>query len=814
MPQNVFEQSLPAARLEANQQAAKHERCAQEPVQIIGSIQSHGLLFALSEPDLNVRQVSANVSSLLGIAPQSILGGSFADVLGAPQFAPFQSQMVNNLPFTAASVSLPANNATLEMTLIAHRQEGSLIVELELSAGAHSLKPLDIDVHIRSPLSRVENAASLEELSRQAAEEIRKISGFDRVMVYRFDEEWNGEVVAEVMSPSPVSYYGLRFPASDIPPQVRRLFLMNPLRAIADVDSIPAPLVPEIGPLNGKPLDLTRSVLRSASPIHLEYLRNMGVQSSLTVSLVVENRLWGMIACHHPVARRVDHSARSVCELIGQTLASQVALRMDNVALQARLTSRKMLESYMGSIEGSNSIADAKHLQNPRLLELLDADGLLSRIDGVVFSQGVTVAEELLAPVACKLQDLSSRGIASSNMLSQLDSGASNYAGQASGALYLGLGEGSGDYLLFLRRELVETVIWAGNPHQAVSADEQDRLHPRTSFAAWHETVRGRCRPWSELELESASFLREQLLRVRDAQKLLLANEALALAREAQAVQSGRAEMAVTVLHDIGNAITGVGTRSAQLLAEPAWPETESLARLSALLQSQAAVLAPVLGERKATALGGLAGALERNIRERETSLRENVRSLVSSVSHVQDILSVQRQYAQPGGAGPRSRVVLNELVQDALSLHAPALEKRAIRLHCHLSPDIPKLSIDRTRMVQVLGNLIRNACESFDGAEAPGRERRLEISTEDAAPGRAKLTVKDNGSGFDPTLAEALFERGVTSKSYGSGLGLASCRNTVEAHGGLISMTSGGVGKGATVTIYLPIVQSETHDD
>jgi len=813
MPQHVLEQLLPGG-LESVSQTPGHERCAQEPVQIIGSIQSHGLLFALSEPDLKVRQVSANVSVLLGISPQGILGCSFADVLGAPQFAPFQSQAGNNQPFTARPVSLPANNTTLETILIAHRQEGSLIVELEISAGAHSLKPLDIDVHIRSPLSRVENAASLEELSRRAAEEIRKISGFDRVMVYRFDEDWNGEVIAEVMSPSPVSYYGLRFPASDIPPQVRRLFLINPLRAIADVDSIPAPLVPEIGPFSAKPLDLTRSVLRSASPIHLEYLRNMGVQSSLTVSIVVENQLWGMIACHHPVARRIDHSARSVCELIGQTLASQIALRMDNVVLQARLTSRKMLESYMGSIEGSNSLADAKHLQSPRLLELFDADGLVSRVDGVVFSQGVTVTEELLSPVVSKLQGVSSRGIASSNMLSQLDAGASNYASQASGALYLGLGEGSGDYLLFLRRELVETVIWAGNPHQAVSTDEQDRLHPRTSFAAWHETVRGRCRRWSGLDLENASFLREQLLRVRDAQKLLAANKALALAREAQAVQAGRAEMAVTVLHDIGNAITGMGTRSAQLLAEPDWPETQSLARLSALLQSQAAALVPVLGERKATALGGLATALERNLRERESSLRDNVRSLVRSVSHVQDILSVQRQYAQLGGAGPRSRVVLNELVHDAIAIHATAVEKRAIRLRCSLSPDIPKLSIDRTRMVQVLGNLIRNACESFDRAEAPGQERRIEIATEDATPGRVKLTVKDNGSGFDPARAETLLESGVTSKSQGSGLGLASCRSAVEAHGGRISLSSEGVGKGATVTIYLPSGQSEVQHD
>jgi light-regulated signal transduction histidine kinase (bacteriophytochrome) len=170
MPQNILEKSVPHPTV-------NHERCAQEPVQLMDRIQSHGLLFALSEPDLKVRQVSANVSSLLGMSAQSILGRSFADALGAQQFVPFESQVLNNLPLTAMAVSLPPGNPRLETTLVAHRQDGSLIVELELCEGAHSLKPLDIDAHIRGPISRVESAASIEELSRLAAEEIRRIIG-------------------------------------------------------------------------------------------------------------------------------------------------------------------------------------------------------------------------------------------------------------------------------------------------------------------------------------------------------------------------------------------------------------------------------------------------------------------------------------------------------------------------------------------------------------------------------------------------------------------------------------------------------------
>ena len=790
-----------------------HERCAQEQVQIIGSIQSHGMLFALSEPDLMVRQVSANVSTLLGMPPANLLGDSFQAVLGIRQFESFRSEVLKGPTLTPTPVRVPGDGGSLRTNCIAHRHDNVLIVELELLEGAHSVEPINIDAHLRTPLSRIEQASDILQLSQLAADEIRKLSGFARVMIYRFDENWNGEVIGESMSPSPVSYFGLRFPAGDIPPQVRQLFLVNPYRAIADAESAPVRIIPEIGSVAGRALDLTRSILRSASPIHIEYLRNMGVQSSMTVSIIVAQQLWGMIACHDPAPRRVDHSTRSICELIAQILASQIASRIDNGDLQSRLTSRKLLEQYVANLEASKTLAGAEHLQSPLLLDLFQADGLVCRTDGVSSQQGVTESEAAMLAVAGTLRALASRGIASSNMLSALFPGAAAYASQVSGALYIGLTEGTDEYLLLLRRELVETVKWAGNPNTAVQADELGRLHPRMSFAAWSETERERSRPWSPLELENASVLREQLLRVRDAQKLSLLKEALGIAREAQAVQSGRADMASTVLHDIGNAITGIGTRSAQLLADPAWPENENLARLNGLLESQATLLGTVFGERKATALSGLVSNLERSLRQREITLREHVRSLVGSVSHVQDILAVQRQYVNQGSS-TRSRVVLSELVDDAIAIQAATLERRAVQVVRRLPADLPRLKLDRTRMVQVLCNLIRNACESFDRAEDSGVTRFLEISAENAGLGRLNLKFKDNAHGFSPELADTFFERGNTAKIHGTGLGLYSCRSTLESHGGHIRMESEGIGKGAAVIIDLPSGQEDNLND
>lgn len=210
---------------ESRRPLLRHDRCAQEQVQIIGRIQSHGLLFALSEPDLIVRQVSANISTELGIPPEDILGRSFRHVLGSPQFETFQSQLLDDHLIPVTAVRLPVRNCMLDMYCIAHRQNEVLIVELEFLEGALSLGTLNIDAHARIPLSRLEKASDTLELARLAAHEVRRLSCFDRVMIYRFDEQWNGEVIAEAMGVSNVSYFGLHFPATDIPPQVRRLFM-------------------------------------------------------------------------------------------------------------------------------------------------------------------------------------------------------------------------------------------------------------------------------------------------------------------------------------------------------------------------------------------------------------------------------------------------------------------------------------------------------------------------------------------------------------------------------------------------------------
>lgn len=502
------------------------DACAREPIHIIGSIQAHGLLLAVSEPDLIVHHISANASEIVGRHPEEFLEHSVETLLGARQFLALRSRALAGDLLAANPIRMLLGSPARALDCIAHRHAGKLVLEFEPVHAGDSLKPINVAAHLQAPLTRMERAPDFVRLAGIAAAEIRRLSGFERVMIYRFAANWEGDVIAEASAPSPVSYLNLRFPASDIPAQARRLYLLNTLRLIADVESLPVPVVPAVRRGNDGPLDLTYSILRSASATHIAYLRNMGVAATLTISIVVNGKLWGMIACHHGTPRRLDYETRSVCDLVTQMLASQIVSRTDNLELEARLRSRDRIEEYMSDVERGKTPVENQPIVNERLLDLLDADGLVARSGSVASAHGTVVDEARFAPVLAKLRALAVRGIASSDQLEILDPAAAAYRGEASGALYLGLSDDTDDYVLLLRRELVATVTWAGDPHKTADPSASaDALQPRTSFAAWQQTVRGRSRPWTDLELVNARLLREQFLRVREARERFRAEE-------------------------------------------------------------------------------------------------------------------------------------------------------------------------------------------------------------------------------------------------------------------------------------------------
>lgn len=729
-----------------------HERCAQEPIHIIGSIQPHGALVALSEPDLVVRQVSANIAAFCGVTPEEVLGGSLEAVIGSQQFAAFQLQVSSGEQFANVSLILHTPAQQIPVQCVAHREDDVLIVELNLQQNCQSLHPLDLDDHIRLPFSRMEAAPTTAELSQVTAREIRRLSGFDRVMIYRFDHEGNGEVLAEASLPSPVSYLGLTFPATDIPPQVRLLLLRNPVRPIADVNALSVPICPEINPLTGRPLDLSRSWLRSASAVHLEYLRNMDVRASLAISVVVDDKLWGIIACHHGAPYRLDNTIHSICEMISQKFALQMVARSRATALQSELSFRRAFDERLAELESSKGLVPRAHSLIPNLYELLGADGQLSHIDGLLTSQGARIEPGVLAKTIHRLRGLSTAGIASTDRVQEFVADISGIAVYASGALYLSLSaevprEGE-DYLLFLRKESSGSIHWAGNPNQTVTTDDQNRLHPRASFEAWRELTRGRSAPWTEVELERAFYIRGQLLRLRELEAIMCANELAARADEANAAKSA---FLANMSHEIRTPMNGV------------------LGMLQMVKQDD-------LSEENCHFL-----------RVAENSGRV----LLALINDILDLSKIEAGMLEMEAL----QFDLHECLSEAAELYQYQAGEKGVSFNWEATPTLPRFVVsDKVRLRQVLNNLCSNAIKFTAQGEI-----NLAVGQIGSHNGKAilRFTVTDTGMGIPKERAASLFspfvqaDLSTTRKFGGTGLGLAICKHLVELMAGKIGFES-----------------------
>ncbi|MFC6343521.1 GAF domain-containing protein, partial [Nocardioides hankookensis] len=366
--------------------------CDREPIHIPGAIQPHGVLLALDE-DTRAVMVSANLADLIGVEPEYAIGRRFADLVGQE---------------LATAVDAGAETALLRDVVVdvrRHRSGDRLVVEIEpLSPVGETRQPYQ---STRSAMTRLAQASSVVELASRLALEVRAVLGFDRVMVYRFDEEWNGEVIAEEKRDDLNSFLGLHYPATDIPAQARRLYTVNWTRLIADIDYRPVPLHPVFDADTQAPLDLSHATLRSVSPIHIEYLSHMGVTASMSVSLIVDGELWGLIACHHySGAHRPSHEARSAAEFLGQ-VASQLAggrERADN--RERTLAAQTVLGRMITRTSANPESPLVSVMDDPELLSLVGATGAVLSYDGVLTVGGeVELDRDQLDAVAAALED-------------------------------------------------------------------------------------------------------------------------------------------------------------------------------------------------------------------------------------------------------------------------------------------------------------------------------------------------------------------------------------------------------------------------
>ncbi|MCM3882556.1 SpoIIE family protein phosphatase [Frankia sp. R82] len=506
--------------------------CDREPIHIPGSVQPHGVLLAVrTDADLTVARVSANVAEALGREPGQVLGRPLREVAGRDAAKTILDVVRTAFDLREASpvdLLLGDGDDRRHYDALLHRVGELVVCELQAAQGVRPLTYVGTYARTRQSVLRLDGSSSLAELYDVVVEEVRRLTGFDRVMVYRFDPEWNGEVVAEARLERLNSFLGLHYPATDIPVQARALYERSWLRLIPDVDYRPVPVVPGLDPSTGAALDLSDAWLRSVSPIHLEYLRNMGVTASMSISLLRDGRLWGLIACHHySGAHEPGYEVCAAAEFLGHLFSLRLVAREEEQHLAASLASRRVLDQLVAAAQREGaSLADQLAAETVNLSHLIDCSGAVVAVDGEYRTVG-EVPPRAVARAVFDTLGAQSEILACDAVPVELPQFA-GYRDIACGMLAFRLSRDEG--VAWFRPETVRTVDWGGDPENSkIIAAEGDevRLSPRRSFERWRQVVRDRARTWTSPELALADELRQALTRVAYAR----ARQTAALAR-------------------------------------------------------------------------------------------------------------------------------------------------------------------------------------------------------------------------------------------------------------------------------------------
>jgi two-component system, chemotaxis family, sensor kinase Cph1 len=479
------------------------ESCAREPIQSPGAIQPHGALLVLDPKDLTVVQASENAAALLGapIHPGAKVGGGAAELM-----ADLRSWLDTEEDFYQQVVAINGQG----LYAVAHRSDAAFILELEVVPATEKRTVERLFPRLKGFAEKLSAAPDIQALSVLMAQHVRDLTGFDRVLVYRFDGEWNGHVVGEDGNGVLPSYLDLRFPATDIPAQARRLYKLNRLRIIPNVDYAPIPILPAENPATGKPLDLSFALLRSVAPVHLEYMRNMGTAASMSVSIIVDGELWGLVSCHSREPHHVSLTVRDVCDLGVQAFATEIAARgrSAEAAIRVQLAniSARLLSRMTAAADWKIGLIAEEH----DLLAQVNADGAAVISDDFAQSVGSAPSPDDVRAIVNWLERHGETDLFASENLAAVMPGAELFSEAASGVLAVRISELYPSWLLWFRQEVVRTVEWGGDPHKVVR--EEGRIHPRRSFEAWKEQVRQHATPWSRVEIAAAHDLRAAII--------------------------------------------------------------------------------------------------------------------------------------------------------------------------------------------------------------------------------------------------------------------------------------------------------------
>jgi two-component system, chemotaxis family, sensor kinase Cph1 len=758
----------------ATREPANLTNCDREPIHIPDSIQPHGVLLVLVEPDLKIVRVSNNTLQWLGKAPEDLLDRpvsvllSEGDIYGMKQCLAGAFEYVNPLP-----VEIDTPTGKISSHWIVHRVDGAIVIEMEL--GYAEPNPADVTYfdfyrQVKAPIAALQSDGSFADLCDRLVHSVRQITKFDRVMVYRFEPSGDGTVIGEARHPDLEPYLGLRYPASDIPVQARRLYTLNHLRLVPDTRYTPIELFPPIDPQTQAPLDLSWSVLRSVSPLHLEYLQNMGVRASMSISLVREGKLWGLIACHHRQPKLVPYFLRTVCEFIGQMAAFELTAKADLQDRDYQIELDALKAAFFESISSHTDVLTALTQSPTDLLDLVGATGVAIAIQDEVTVLGDTPNVELVRELLAQLEPrLHSEGVVQTVRLEREYPPAAAYSNLASGMLALMVSRAQNFYILWFRPAVSQIVTWGGDPHKTIETqiDGEVRLSPRKSFSAWQETVSNTALPWKPSETAAAIELQSAIVNVA----LRHAAEVSQLNLELKRSNIDLDSFAYVASHDLKEPLRGIHNYSSFLMED-----------YGEILDGE--------GVAKLQTLIGLTRRME---------------NLIDSLLH----------YSRLGRTElAKGQIDLNQLVQEVVELFKiTAGDTLAVAV----SP-LPTIWGDRTQISELFTNLASNAIKYNHNAPV-----KIDIGVVDPALAARKyrdrlpldlgdnthiIYVRDNGIGIEPIHLEdifRIFKRLHVRDEYGggTGAGLTIAQKIVERHGGKIWVES-EIGQGSTFYFVL----------
>lgn len=495
--------------------------CDREPIQIPGSIQSHGCLLACDASASIVLRHSANAADMLGL-PSDVNGRRLDELLGEEVAHTLRNSLARtkeaSRPALTFALMLASGQA---FDVAAHLFKGTVVIEFE-PCGASVAEPIEL---ARTVIAQVREIDHTDKLFRDAARFARAMLGYDRVMIYQLGPDGAGKVIAESKRGDLESFLGQYFPGSDIPQQARALYLRNPIRVISDISLGTTPIVPVLD-LSGEPLDLSYAHLRSVSPVHCEYLSNMGVGASMSISIIVNGVLWGLIACHHYGSRALTMGQRVAAEMFGEFISLHIETLRARQALEYAAHARQVLDALLRDASHATDIEEFLCSRLADFKALIPCDGIGMALDGRWSAEQLTPPKGAMPDLLRFAEGVAEGRTWASNRLSMVHVPAGDYAVDVSGMLVIPMSQHPRDYLLLFRKEVVETLDWAGDPHKTYeSGPLGERLTPRKSFAIWKETVHQQSLPWTEQDRQFGEAIRAAIVEVALHNSELLASE-------------------------------------------------------------------------------------------------------------------------------------------------------------------------------------------------------------------------------------------------------------------------------------------------